>query len=116
MQRPCALFDSVGEWEGLIFHLSSKRAEHCPFLVTDSSERPPRLSDIPEEEIAAMQLWVSGMRDRDVAHHLCLSLTTLRRRLLDFRRRMGARSRVEAAVIAASKGWLAPPGEDDRDS
>lgn len=58
------------------------------------------------EEIEVMQLVASGLKDDSVARCLGVSVITVRRRIRQFRERVGAESRVEAAVIGVRRGWL----------
>ena len=60
----------------------------------------------PEEEIQVMTLIVSGLTDQAIARRLGVSVITVRRRATRFRHRMGASTRIEAAVIAAKRGIL----------
>lgn len=66
----------------------------------DAAERPP------DDEIEVMRLIASGLKDDAVARRLGISVITVRRRVQQFRDRVGARSRVEAAVIGVRRGWL----------
>lgn len=75
----------------------------------DEAEPPEEL----REAVEALRLWVTGMTDRAIARELALSLGTLRRRVVTLRQRLGARSRIEAVVIATARGWLRPRAEDD---
>ncbi len=57
-------------------------------------------------ELDVMRLIAEGMTDDAVAHHLGISVVTVRRRIRRFRTRVHATSRVQAAVEGVRRGWL----------
>ncbi|HEX9891895.1 MAG TPA: LuxR C-terminal-related transcriptional regulator [Actinomycetota bacterium] len=63
-------------------------------------ERPP------DDELEVMRLIVSGLTDHAIARRVGVSVITVRRRAARIRRRLGASTRIEAAVLAAKRGWL----------
>lgn len=66
-----------------------------------ASEAPPS-----EEELEVMRLVIEGLTDQAIAHRLRVAVITVRRRIRSFRERVGADTRLQAAVIAARRGWL----------
>lgn len=82
-------------------------------MKADSTEHSP-----PDEELEVLRLVVvEGLTDRAVARRLGVALITVRRRIHRFMERVGAKSRIQAAAIAAERGWLrvhekgdGPPG------
>ena len=67
----------------------------------DGPEPPP-----PDEELAVLHLVVEGMTDAAIARRLGVSPITVRRRMRRLRERLGASTRLQAAVRAVQKGWL----------
>ncbi|MEU9235322.1 helix-turn-helix transcriptional regulator [Streptomyces subrutilus] len=58
----------------------------------------------PEREL--LRLLSQGMTDRAAGHRLGVSLSTVRRTMAALMERLGARSRFEAGLRAAQRGWL----------
>jgi DNA-binding NarL/FixJ family response regulator len=71
--------------------------------VDPLAEHEPRP---PEEELIVLRLVVDGLTDHAIAHKLGISVITVRRRIRSLRDRVGAPTRLKAAVIAARRGWL----------
>ncbi|MEU3652165.1 LuxR C-terminal-related transcriptional regulator [Streptomyces sp. NPDC032161] len=57
-------------------------------------------------ERAVLELLGQGMTDDAIARQLGVSVRTTRRITADLMQRLGARSRFEAGVLAAGRGWL----------
>ena len=53
-----------------------------------------------------MRLVAEGLKDATIATRLGVSKVTVRRRVRAFCARLGAESRIQAAVIATRRGWL----------
>ncbi|WP_031522171.1 helix-turn-helix domain-containing protein [Streptomyces sp. NRRL F-5123] len=62
--------------------------------------------EIAEEDRALLQLLNAGLKDEAIARQLDLSQRTLRRRIADLTRRLGATSRFQAGTQAMRRGWL----------
>lgn len=58
----------------------------------------------PEREL--LRILSRGMTDQAAAHQLGVSLSTVRRSMAALMERLGARSRFEAGLRAAQRGWL----------
>ena len=67
------------------------------------------------EEIEVMQAVLDGYKDQAIARRHGISIITVRRRVSRFIRRVGARNRIQAAVVGVLEGWLTlnlgSPGE-----
>ncbi|MFF9348066.1 LuxR C-terminal-related transcriptional regulator [Streptomyces sp. NPDC014734] len=57
-------------------------------------------------ERTVLELLAQGMTDEAIARQLGVSVRTTRRITADLMQRLGARSRFEAGVLAAGRGWL----------
>ncbi|WP_327088501.1 LuxR C-terminal-related transcriptional regulator [Nonomuraea sp. NBC_01738] len=60
---------------------------------------------LPQER-QLLKLLAEGLTDEAAGHHLGLSQRTVRRMMAGIMERLGARSRFEAGLRAAEKGWL----------
>ena len=58
------------------------------------------------EELAILQFLVEGHKDDVVAARLGLARRTYRRRFESVMAKLGAKSRFQAGVIAAERGWV----------
>ncbi|MGW0432182.1 LuxR C-terminal-related transcriptional regulator [Micromonospora sp. NPDC003197] len=105
-------------------HLASVAAFRLPSVVTATTglfERiwpaavPLTPMDLPEgadastltsRERALLTLLCSGSTDESAAARLGISVRTVRRMVADIMNRLGARSRFQAGVKAADRGWL----------
>ncbi|WP_419998789.1 TrmB family transcriptional regulator [Streptomyces boninensis] len=92
LQALCALFEDL--WQRAL-PLDSPAAA----AATDT-DRPT------EEELRLLHLLATGMPDQAIAKHLGLSHRTLQRRLQLLLNRLGATSRFQAGLRAATRGWL----------
>jgi DNA-binding NarL/FixJ family response regulator len=59
-----------------------------------------------EQERLLLRLLGDGVKDEAVARALGVSVRTVRRMIADLMRRLGARSRFQAGVLAIQRGWL----------
>ncbi|MEU9760887.1 LuxR C-terminal-related transcriptional regulator [Streptomyces sp. NPDC047985] len=75
----------------------------CPLGETASRTGEDPLK--PPER-AVLELLGQGMTDDAIARQLGVSVRTTRRITADLMQRLGARSRFEAGVLAAGRGWL----------
>jgi DNA-binding CsgD family transcriptional regulator len=85
----CALFESV--WQAA-----------TPF----GGAQPPDPDGLSPQERAALLFLAQGHTDESIAKRLGVSARTARRLAADLMGRLGARSRFQAGVIAAQRGWL----------
>lgn len=63
-------------------------------------------SPLTSPERAVLDLLTEGFTDEAIARQLGVSVRTVRRVTADLMQRLGARSRFEAGVLAAGKGWV----------
>src|SRR5262249_39236270 len=87
-----ALFDQVWKLSGA-FGVPSSR-------VADEKDAPN------EQERTLLRLLSLGAKDEAAARHLGVSVRTIRRMVADLMRRLDAKSRFQAGILAAQKGWL----------
>ncbi len=73
-----------------------------PFIDSDL----PDDADITDRERALLRHLSDGGTDDSAAAQLGISVRTVRRMVADIMNRLGARSRFQAGVKAADKGWL----------
>jgi NarL family two-component system response regulator LiaR len=64
------------------------------------------LDQLTERELEVLKLAAKGMSNRDIAHHLSLSIRTIQAHLSTVFSKMQVGSRTEAVVQALQKGWL----------
>ena len=64
------------------------------------------LDQLTERELEVLKLAAKGMSNRDIAHHLSLSIRTIQAHLSAVFSKMQVGSRTEAVVQALQKGWL----------
>ncbi|KAB8196728.1 LuxR family transcriptional regulator [Nonomuraea phyllanthi] len=67
---------------------------------------PTRPADMPDPELFA--LLAAGLKDEAVARQLGVSLRTVHRRVSELMDRLGARTRFQAGLLAARRGWWDP--------
>jgi DNA-binding CsgD family transcriptional regulator/sugar-specific transcriptional regulator TrmB len=67
---------------------------------------PKDQSGLLPQERELLRLLAEGMTDESAGHRLGLSQRTVRRMMAGIMERLGARSRFEAGLRAAQKGWL----------
>lgn len=85
----------------------------CKLLEREEDLRvvsePPEergLEQLTERELKVLQLAARGMSNKDIAHHLSLSVRTVQAHLSTVFSKMRVGSRTEAVVQALQKGWL----------
>jgi two-component system, NarL family, response regulator LiaR len=61
---------------------------------------------LTERELQVLKLASTGMTNKDISDHLCLSIRTVQAHLSTIFGKMGVGSRTEAVVQALRKGWL----------
>ncbi|HYF77816.1 MAG TPA: response regulator transcription factor [Symbiobacteriaceae bacterium] len=72
-------------------------------LARDSSGEPFPLNP---RQLAIIRLVAHGLTNREIADRLYLSEKTVKAYLGEALRRLGVKKRVEAALLASSKGWI----------
>lgn len=60
----------------------------------------------PPEEIETMQSVLNGLKDQTIARRYGVSVITVRRRVGRFLERVGAKNRIQGAVVGVLQGWL----------
>lgn len=83
-----------------------------------SGRRDARLLQEPlREEIDVMQAVLDGQKDQTIARRLGISVITVRRRVSRFLNQVGAKNRIQGAVVGVQRGWLrldlCAPGEGE---
>ena len=78
-------------------------AQARPVFTHVDDARPDGLE---ARERRLLELLATGSQDETVARHLGLGVRTVRRDVARLMERLGARSRFEAGVLAAGRGWL----------
>lgn len=73
-------------------------------LVTDGVDAC--LEKPPQEEIVVMQAVLDGFKDQSIARRYGISIITVRRRVGRYLHRLGAKNRLQGAVIGVLQGWL----------
>ncbi|WP_433419788.1 helix-turn-helix transcriptional regulator [Microtetraspora malaysiensis] len=71
-----------------------------PLPIFDARARP---ADLPDPELFV--LLAAGLKDEAVARQLGVSLRTVHRRVSELMDRLGARTRFQAGLLAARRGW-----------
>lgn len=70
-----------------------------------------------QEEIEVMQAVLDGQKDQTIARHFGISVITVRRRVSRFLNHIGAKNRIQGAVVGVQRGWLrldlGDPGADE---
>jgi DNA-binding NarL/FixJ family response regulator len=69
----------------------------------------PHELGLTERELEILGLAAAGLRNKDIADRLFLSLRTVEGHLSHVFNKLGVESRTEAIVQASSRGWLAGP-------
>ncbi len=72
----------------------------------NSDDPEPADQEPSDQERMLLQLLSLGAKDEAAARHLGVSVRTVRRMIADLMRRMDARSRFQAGILAAERGWL----------
>jgi DNA-binding CsgD family transcriptional regulator len=70
------------------------------------TDEAPVAEQCSAQELIVLRLLAGGAKDEAVAHHLGLSVRTLRRIIADLMIRAGASSRFELGAQAAARGWI----------
>lgn len=80
--------------------------------------RPSRGPDdlLTPREIEVLRYVVRGVRNKDIANELAISVRTVEVHLSAILARLGVASRTEAAAYAAAQRWFPGPHDEDRES
>jgi sugar-specific transcriptional regulator TrmB/DNA-binding CsgD family transcriptional regulator len=81
-------------------------AQGTPIYATSDAATSPPHPEISDEDRALLQLLNAGLKDEAIARQLDLSQRTLRRRIAELTKRLGATSRFQAGTQAMRRGWL----------
>ena len=73
-----------------------------PFLTTSEADQDG-LSELDQAILAGL---VQGQSDEQIARQQDISVRTCRRHIHDLTERLGAQTRLQAAVHAARRGWV----------
>jgi DNA-binding NarL/FixJ family response regulator len=76
------------------------------YAVPMSPSDLPDAAELNAREKELLSLLSSGSTDESAAARLGVSVRTVRRMVADIMNRLGARSRFQAGVKAADRGWL----------
>jgi two-component system, NarL family, response regulator NreC len=82
--------------------------EHLAELVRRSRESARVAQSLTERELQVLRLVASGMTTRQAAQRLNLSQRTIESHIAKVDRKLGARTRVQAVILAARLGLLEP--------
>ncbi len=74
--------------------------------VSNTNEQQNDNFSPSDSERLLLRLLSLGAKDEAAARHLGVSVRTVRRMIADLMRRMDARSRFQAGILAAERGWL----------
>ncbi|TDD54455.1 LuxR family transcriptional regulator [Kribbella antibiotica] len=77
-----------------------------PSAVPMADSEVPVTAELSPREREVLRLMTLGMTDEHVAAKLGVSVRTIRRMVAHLMNRLGARSRFQAGVKAAERGWL----------
>lgn len=77
-----------------------------PVFAGSEALPPAGDAEITAEDRALLQLLNAGLKDEAIARQLDMSQRTLRRRIAELTRRLGATSRFQAGTQAMRRGWL----------
>jgi hypothetical protein len=102
LQPLSALFDTY--WQ---------LAREPPKAVT--GQKTPGANGPTQDDRLLLDLLSQGLKDEAMAHHLGVSVRTVRRRISDLMHRLGACSRFQIGVLAERRGWLEPVCRTDED-
>ena len=81
-------------------------AQKVARLLTQPSHARPEDVHLTEKELEVLGLVCQGLRNKEIARHLGISVRTVEGHLDSIFARLGLRSRTEAAMYAASHGWF----------
>jgi DNA-binding MarR family transcriptional regulator/AraC-like DNA-binding protein len=97
--RPCAILDALGAlFEGIW-------QQAVPLRFDEATERETVDPDTSFSHLI-LKLMAAGLSDAKIARQLGVSERTLQRRLATVMNHLGARTRLQAGVQAARKGWV----------
>ena len=62
--------------------------------------------DLTPQQLAILRLVAQGFSNKEISNQMFLSENTVKSYVQDLLQKMGARNRVEAAMVASKKGWI----------
>lgn len=69
-------------------------------------------ASLSQREMDVLRCVSHGLHNKEIADELCVSVRTVEGHMRRIFSRLGVRSRTEAAVLAASRGWVDQDGHD----
>jgi two-component system response regulator DevR len=75
-------------------------------VVRQSAAAPQREAPLTERQRDILRLVADGFSNREITEHVHLSELTVKSYIEDLLKQLGARNRVQAAILATRRGWL----------
>lgn len=93
--------------DGAYMVQSQNLGQTLHLLGTESFDHPPTPGEVlTDQEIAVLRLVASGYSNREISEFLNISVDTVKRHVSVVIRKLGARSRVHAALLGAQAGII----------
>ncbi|WP_055615282.1 helix-turn-helix transcriptional regulator [Streptomyces phaeochromogenes] len=87
--------------------------DHVWEQATPLGSAADEADEFTDQEHTLLELLCAGNTDEVIARRLGVSVRTGRRLTSGLMNRLGARSRFQAGVLAAARGWVLPPDAED---
>ncbi|WP_433398930.1 LuxR C-terminal-related transcriptional regulator [Streptomyces sp. CA-146814] len=104
--RGALVLEGTGALTGLLALFEQTWQQAKPLGESTAEVAAGHGSPLTSPERAVLDLLTEGFTDEAIARQLGVSVRTVRRVTADLMQRLGARSRFEAGVLAAGKGWV----------
>lgn len=104
--RGALVLEGTGALTGLLALFEQTWQQAKPLGESAVEAVAGHASPLSPPERAVLDLLTEGFTDEAIARQLGVSVRTVRRLTADLMQRLGARSRFEAGVLAAGKGWV----------
>lgn len=104
--RGALVLEGTGALTGLLALFEQTWQQAKPLGESAAEAAGGHGSPLTSPERAVLDLLTEGFTDEAIARQLGVSVRTVRRVTADLMQRLGARSRFEAGVLAAGKGWV----------
>ncbi|MFJ9640068.1 LuxR C-terminal-related transcriptional regulator [Streptomyces sp. NPDC101178] len=104
--RGALVLEGTGALTGLLALFEQTWQQAKPLGESTAEAPAGHGSPLTSPERAVLDLLTEGFTDEAIARQLGVSVRTVRRVTADLMQRLGARSRFEAGVLAAGKGWV----------